>query len=247
LSFTDGLAVVTLDRPPMNVFDVALVDALARRIRELRAEPEIDLVVLRGAGNSFSAGADLNPHGPAFDGSDPVATRRSFAASMQGLLGEWEELEAPTIAVLRGTVMGAGLELALACDLRIAGDAARIGLPQATVGLLPDSGGTQRLTRLIGPGRAKRLMFGCETVDGKEAERLGITEWSVPEERLESAVTEVIDAITARPSASLREIKRCVGLAGTPHGYEAEIDAVGRLYGADAADCGARLGERGAR
>jgi enoyl-CoA hydratase/carnithine racemase len=240
LSFTDGLAVVTLDRPPVNAFDASLVDALAQRIRELRAAPDLGVVVLRGAGSSFCAGADINLLAAGMGGNQAAVEPTGFAASMQGLLAEWEELERPTIAVLHGAVMGAGLELALACDLRISSDSARIGLPEAALGLLPGSGGTQRLTRLIGPGRAKRLMFGCETVDGKEAERLGIIEWTAPEETLESVVAGVIEAIRARSSASLREIKRCVSLEGTPYGYEAEIDAVGRLHAS--AEAAQRLG-----
>lgn len=225
-----ALATVTLDRSPLNTFDEEQVDALAAATVQLREAPEVALVLLRGAGGAFCAGADIGLLAAHRDGEEPAREVTRFAASIQGALAEWEALELPTVAVLTGAAVGAGLELALACDLRVASHTARIGLPEASLGLIPGGGGTQRLTRLVGTGRAKRLMFGAELVGGEEAERLAIVEWAAPDDQLEDLVDRIVAATLAQSPDSLREIKRCVSLVGTLHGFDTEIEAVRRLH-----------------
>ena len=130
--------------------------------------------------------------------------------------------------------MGGGLELALACDLRIAAESARLGLPEARLGLLPGAGGTQRLTLLCGVPVAKRLILGAEVVDGVEAARLGIVHWAVPGNQLQEKAEALAKGIAALPSASLAACKRCIAAAGKPDhdGYGMELAATEDLLAA---------------
>jgi enoyl-CoA hydratase len=147
----------------------------------------------------------------------------AFVARLQGLFLEWEQLAVPTLAVLHGAATGGGLELALACDLRIATEEARLGPPEVRLGLLPAGGGTQRLTRLVGRGRALRIILTGEIVSGLEAERLGIVEWSAPAANLDEFLANVLVALLAGAGPAQPEIKRCVSRVGSAEGYASEI------------------------
>ena len=126
----------------------------------------------------------------------------------------------------------ARLELALACDLRVAAAEAKLGLPEASLGLIPAAGGTQRLTRIAGEATAKRLILGAETIDGVEAQRLGIVQWVQPRERLASWTRELSARVAAMPKSALVASKRCVAAAADSRrdGFAEEIDATRQLY-----------------
>lgn len=128
--------------------------------------------------------------------------------------------------------MGGGLELALACDLRVAAAEAKLGLPEVSLGLLPGAGGTQRLTRLCGRGIASRMILGAEIVDGSEAQRLGIVQWAQPRERLAEWMCELTTHYAAMPKAAIAEIKQCIGAQADPtrDGFAQEIEGTRRLY-----------------
>jgi enoyl-CoA hydratase/carnithine racemase len=125
--------------------------------------------------------------------------------------------------------MGGGLELALACDFRIASAAAKLGLPEARLGLLPGAGGTQRLARLCGAAIAKRLVLGAQAVDGEEAARLGVVQWAVPPAALAARAIELARDLAALPADALAAGKRCIAAAGGEEGYELELEATGAL------------------
>ncbi|HUZ19580.1 MAG TPA: enoyl-CoA hydratase/isomerase family protein [Acidimicrobiales bacterium] len=221
LEVRDRVATVLLDRPPVNAWDVEQLDRFEQALDTLRRDERIAVAVVRGAGRHFSAGADIAMMTATLEGGDP-GPLNAFAARFQGLFLEWEELEIPTVAVLHGAATGGGLELALACDLRIASEDARLALPEVRLGLLPAGGGTQRLTRLIGRGRAMRLMLTGELVDGREAERLGIVEWCAPAAQLDERVAQVLGALLAGAGPAQPAIKRCVSRAGSAEGYASE-------------------------
>jgi enoyl-CoA hydratase len=221
LHVQDGVASMVLDRPPVNAWNDEQLDLFEDALRAISERSDIAVVVVRGGGAHFSAGGDIKVMALAVhDGQ--MAGLNNFAARIQHLFHEWAQLPVPTIAVLRGAATGGGLELALACDLRVASDTSTIGLPEVKLGLVPAGGGTQRLTRLIGRGRALRLMLTGELVTGREAERLGIVEWSLPDADLDGHVERLVAHLVATAGPAHTAIKRCVALAGTGEGYAAE-------------------------
>src|SRR5262245_6470933 len=145
-----------------------------------------------------------------------------------------QHLPQPVIAALRGHVLGGGLELALACDLRVADETARLGLPEIRLGVFPAAGGTQRLTRLIGAPRAKELMLLGEPIDVHEARRLGLVNRVVPPGEALAAALDLARTIAEQPALAVRAIKRAVdgGLEeGPERGEELEREQISRLYG----------------
>jgi len=221
LHVQDGVASMVLDRPPVNAWNDEQLDLFEDVLRAIRERSDIAVVVVRGGGAHFSAGGDIKVMALAVHNGQ-IAGLNNFAARIQHLFRQWAQLSVPTIAVLRGAATGGGLELALACDLRVASDTSTIGLPEVKLGLVPAGGGTQRLTELIGRGRALRLMLTGELVTGREAERLGIVEWSFPDADLDGHVESLVADLVATAGPAHTAIKRCVALAGTGEGYAAE-------------------------
>ena len=156
-----------------------------------------------------------------------VATVRRFHAVFDRMAA----LPVVTLAEIEGHALGGGLELALACDLRIASAHARLGLPEAKVGLLPGAGGTQRLTRLCGAGIAARLILTGEQIDGREAERIGLVQWAVHAIDFAEAAAEIVARVAGLSPEALKAAKACIGIAGRldPAGADAEIDGIGTL------------------
>ncbi len=162
----DGVAILTLNRPEvMNSFNFALLEALKDQIEELRTRSDIRVVIITGSGEkAFCAGADLKERAKL---SDPQV--KKFIYTIQTLFTSIESLNKPVIAAVNGIALGGGTELALACDIRIASMKASMGLTETRLAIIPGAGGTQRLPRLIGRGKAKELIFTGRRVDAKEA------------------------------------------------------------------------------
>ncbi|MEP9352681.1 enoyl-CoA hydratase/isomerase family protein [Xanthobacter sp. KR7-65] len=230
----DGAIVtLTLVRPPVNAIDDAMLSELDAALASVAADATVALLRISSALPVFCAGADLAMVGArladAHGAAAMTATTRLFHQVYDRLAG----MPAVTLAEMEGHALGGGLELALACDLRIASHAARLGLPEAKVGLLPGAGGTQRLTRLCGPGVAARLILGGELVDGAEAERLGLVQWSAPAGEVRARADAVAARIADLSPESLRAAKACIALAApvSPEGAAAEIAGIGALMG----------------
>ncbi|HEX5615591.1 MAG TPA: enoyl-CoA hydratase-related protein [Acidimicrobiia bacterium] len=165
----DGVVVVTLDRPPMNALSQALLTRLGDVAEQLAADPSVHAVVVAGGEKAFAAGADISEFGDAEVAVGIAATfRRAFDAVAA--------IPRPVIAAVRGYALGGGLELALACDLRVFGDDARVGQPEILLGIIPGAGGTQRLARLLGPARAKDLVWSGRQVRAEEALAIGLAD-----------------------------------------------------------------------
>jgi enoyl-CoA hydratase len=222
----------TLSRPPVNALDDELVARLDEVVNEVAADPEIAVLHLRSGEKTFCAGADLVAMRACFATPEGREAMIETVRRMQNLFARIENAVVVTLAEVGGAALGGGLELALACDLRVAAAEARLGLPEVSLGLLPAAGGTQRLTRLAGEGAAQRLILGAETVDGVEAQRLGIVQWVQPRERLAPWTRELATRIAAMPKAALVASKRCVAAAGDSRrdGFAEEIDATRELY-----------------
>ena len=226
----DGpVAVLTVDNPPLNLLTTAMRRRLARLAGDLGRRNDIRVVVLTGTGDrAFSAGSDVHefPHDP------DTGMRR--ARIEQDAYQRLQRLPQPVIAALRGHVLGGGLELALACDLRVADETARLGLPEIRLGIFPAGGGSQRLPRLIGAPRAKELMLLGEPIDAHEAQRLGLVNRVVPPGEALGAALDLARAIAEQPGLAVRAIKRAVdgGLEeGPERGEELEREQISRLYG----------------
>ncbi len=173
LDVEDGLAVVTLDNPPVNAIDQPARHELNDLLRRLR-EDDVRVVVFQGTEKVFSVGADISLFEQAQEWTTQEFRRNSrvLGEVFDGL----ETMEKPVLAAIEGTCVGGGLELALACDVRIAAPDATLGFPEHNIGLLPGLGGCSRLVHLVGPGKAKDLVFSRELFDGARALDIGVVE-----------------------------------------------------------------------
>ena len=224
--------VVTLERPPVNAVDDGLLVELDAAIDLAEADESVCVLHLRSAQKVFCAGADLDLMRSSI--ATPQGRNRMVGVvlEMQRVFARLENLSCVTMAEIGGAALGGGFEMALACDWRIAADEARVGLPEAGLGLLAAAGGTQRLTTLVGVGVARRLILGSETLTGREALRMGLVQWSVPRAQLPEAARQLAERCGTLPRHTLAETKRCIALAAASRGdgYAAEIAATRRLY-----------------
>ena len=212
---------LVLDRPDkLNSFTLEMWRELRELGQALLADPEdLRALVVIGAGRAFSSGIDTTvftgggQDGVA-DGAD--AGTRHPDPLVDGIMRTQESFSwletAPfaTVAAVRGYALGAGLQIALACDIRVFAHGVSVGLLEHKYGIIPDLGGTQRLPRLVGPGKAKEMIFTAARIDGHESYRIGLCEHLVPEEELEETATELAARIAAQPPLAIREAKRAV-------------------------------------
>ncbi len=222
---------VTLDAPPVNALSRALIESLGRAVETVAADPSISVLHLRSVGRAFCAGANLDEMRAGFSGAEGLEKQLGFVGRLQQVFDRIERLEAVSVAEVGGHALGGGLELALACDLRIGAAQARIGLPEVELGLVPGAGGTQRLTRLCGVALARRLILGAETLDGRAAEQYGVLHWAVPKADLAARAQALVDRLASLPRAALAEAKTCIDCATRPgnEGYEHELVSTRRL------------------
>jgi len=224
--------VATLSRPPVNALDDKLIAELDAVVERAIQDDDVAVLHLRSDQRVFSAGADLALIEACFATPQGPDAMTDVVRHMQRLYWRLESAPLVTLAEIGTTALGGGLELALACDLRVAALDARLGLPEARLGLLPGGGGTQRLTRLCGPGLAKRLILGAEVIDGAEAERLGLVQWARPRDQLAAFASEIAARYAAMPKAALAANKRCIAAAtdAARDGYADEISETRALY-----------------
>jgi enoyl-CoA hydratase len=211
----DGVTTIWIDNPPVNAITAAVAGELGRALQGLG--PETRIAVLRGRGDkAFSAGADLKSIGP---GGEPPA-------GLQPLCDRIESLPFPVVAAIHGHCLGGGLELALACDVRIAQLDARLALPEVGLGLIPGGGGTQRLPRLIGPARAAWLMLSGERITAARAEEWGLVTFAVDD--LDDGIERVGKALAAPSANAQRELKALLLATRDRRDDRAELEAFAR-------------------
>ena len=199
-----GVATVALDRPPVNAVDLAVIDEFLRVVAELAADRAVRAVIFTGRERRFCAGAD-------------IAMLQDVSAENQRRARRWvdvqaglEAMEKPVIAAINGYALGGGAELALACDFRLMARGGEIGFPEIRLGFFPGAGGTQRLTRLVGPARALRLMMEGRRLTADEARALGLVDEVVPGDLLQQTTRDVAERLAAGPTRALGLLKRCV-------------------------------------
>ncbi len=201
ISMEGKLATVLIDRPEkMNSMTVAMRSEIAQAFRNFSNTERLRVIVVRGAGNkAFSAGGDvgeflkLQPHELVAWGEEMM---------------EVERCGKPVIAAIDGYCLGAGLEFALSCDIRVATNRSCFGLPEVSLGMIPGSGGTQRILRLVGLGRSKCLLMTAQRLNADEAERWGLVSICVAPEQFEQKVSEVVNRLIELPPLALRSLKR---------------------------------------
>jgi enoyl-CoA hydratase/carnithine racemase len=221
------LAVATLARAPVNAIDEQW---LSRLEGVLEAVADASVLLLRSSQKAFCAGADLELMRSRFDSPEGRSRMVAFVREIQRVFERLERLPQVTLAEIGASALGGGLELALACDLRIAAEDARLGLPEPRLGLIPGAGGTQRLPRIAGVAVAKRLILGAEVITGAQAAALGVVHWAVPAKELMERARAIARDIASLPAAALAEAKACIG---APNGYERELEATARLLAQD--------------
>ena len=201
------MAQITLNRPEqLNTYNVQMRDDFSEVLTAIRDDDEVRVVVLAGAGQkAFCAGADLTEF---LTAPAPVAARRiRFARDVWGL---FLSLPQPLIAALHGYVLGSGIEMALCCDIRIAADNVRFGLPEVSLGILPAAGGTQTLPRIVGPGHALDLLLGGQWIDADRALEINLVNRVVPAGELTPAVDALAEKIAGHDPAVVKCAKRAV-------------------------------------
>ncbi len=219
----DGVEILTLRHPPVNALSTGVLDQLDTRLASIAADKKIRCVVLTGDGQYFCAGADVKEMMQLGMEKAP-----DIQAKGQALFQRLAELRCPTIAAVNGLAVGGGLELILACDLRISADFAKFGAPEVGLGLLPAYGGTQRLPRLVGPSKAKELMFTAALIPAAEALRIGLVNKVVPAGQELRAARDWAHTIAQKAPRAVAATKQAIngGLDGPlADGLRAEREA----------------------
>ncbi|MHA1993095.1 MAG: enoyl-CoA hydratase/isomerase family protein [Candidatus Hodarchaeales archaeon] len=190
----------------LNALNEKTIEELHDCVEQLSQSEDTKVVVITGVGKkSFIAGADITM----FEGKSPI-TIRDIILRLQETLNKLEDLPIPVIASINGYCLGGGIELAMACDIRIASNTAIVGQPEINLGLIPGAGGTQRLTRLVGSGRAKEMIFLGENIDAETAKSFGLVNRVVPAENLEEETLKIASRLAKGPSFALNMAKEAI-------------------------------------
>lgn len=204
VEYRENIAIITFNRPEkLNALNLETRKEISAAIDEI--EEKARCLIFTGNGKAFAAGADINE----------LSKRTSFEYLKVSRWTTWlnhkiENLEIPVIAAINGYALGAGCELAMSCDIRIASDRAKFGLPELNLGIMPGAGGTQKLPRLVGVGMAKKLIFTGELIDAKEALRIGLVEEVVDHRRLMDRVLEIAEKISKKPPLAIKLAKKAI-------------------------------------
>jgi enoyl-CoA hydratase len=209
-----GIATIRLDRPKMNALNAQVQDEIAAAALDVDADPGVRAVVLYGGEKVFAAGADIKEMAEASFAQIAADSRRLQASfTVVARIGK------PVVAAVTGYALGGGLELALCADFRVAGEGARLGQPEILLGIIPGAGGTQRLPRLIGPARAKDIVFTGRFVGAAEALQIGLVDKVVPDDQVYRVARDLVAQYANGPAVALRAAKQAIDA-----GLEVDLD-----------------------
>lgn len=209
----DGIATITLNRPELRnpISDLDLIESLLDTLAQMEADPSVRVAILTGAGSAFSAGGNLKamrPDSGGLNASLPARTRGNYKRGIQRLPLAFAALEVPVIAAVNGPAIGAGLDLACMCDLRVAGASAKFAESFVKLGIIPGDGGAWLLQRIVGFSKAAELTLTGETIDAAEAKAIGLVSQVVPDAELLDAARALAARIACNPSFAVRMSKR---------------------------------------
>ncbi|WP_054635589.1 enoyl-CoA hydratase [Thalassobacillus sp. C254] len=236
-----NVAIITLNRPrAANALSLQMLQELNHYFQDLSFDDSVRTLIITGAGDKvFCAGADLKERA----GMDPVQVKKTVAL-IRKTVEAVEKLPQPVIAAMNGSALGGGLELALACDIRVAAEDGKYGLPETSLAIIPGAGGTQRLPRLIGAEKAKELIFTSKKISGREAEQIGLVSCSAQSAEVLSVAQEIAGKIAENGPVALKQAKKAVnagletdlntGLTLEEKCYEVIIPTKDRLEGLQA-------------
>lgn len=199
------IGLLTLDNPPVNAFNKEMIDDISAVFKELKTK-KLRVLILTGAGRAFQAGADINM----FLDLKTEEDGYNVAKMSQEMINNAADMDCPVIAAVNGLALGGGTELSLACDIRIASSTAVFGLTEVVYGVLPGGGGTQRMSRLIGPGRAKMLILSGKVIDANEAFTLGLVDSVVEPDQLMPEVMKLAKQIAGKSPAAVKWAKKAI-------------------------------------
>src|ERR1700761_7057472 len=208
-----GIATIRLDRPKMNALNGQVQSEIGAAAAEVSADPAVHAVILYGGERIFAAGADVKEMSEAGPGRI-----MELAAGIQTAFKAVAHIPKPVVAAITGYALGGGLELALCADFRVMGENAQVGQPEILLGIIPGAGGTQRLPRLVGPSKAKELIFTGRHVAADEALAIGLADKVVPDAEVYQAARDLVAQYTAGPALALRAAKQAVN-----HGLEVDL------------------------
>jgi len=211
----DRVALLTLNRPErLNAMSREMLDALLEALPRLAADPDVGVVVITGAGRGFCAGGDVKAMAEGREGDGASLEDKAQALRARMEVSRWlHEMPKPTIAMVRGAAAGAGLSVALACDMRVASDASKFGTAFARVGYSGDFGGSYFLTQLVGTAKARELYLTADLVDAAQALALGLVNRVVPDALLETETMALATRLAKGPSVAYRYMKRNLNAA----------------------------------
>src|SRR5689334_10627395 len=205
LEVKDGIGTIRLERPPMNALNTQVQEELRAAATEATADAEVRAVIVYGGEKVFAAGADIKEMADM-----SYVDMAGRAADLSSALGAIARIPKPVVAAITGYALGGGCELALACDWRIVADDAKLGQPEIKLGIIPGAGGTQRLARLVGPAKAKDLVFSGRMVDAEEALQIGLADRVVPAADVYQAAVELVRPYVTGPALALRAAKQAI-------------------------------------
>lgn len=209
-----GIATLRLQRPPMNALNVEIQEALRAAAEEVSERRDVAAVVIYGGEKVFAAGADIKEM-EHMSYTDMVARSRRLQSAFTAIA----RIPKPTVAAVTGYALGGGCELAMTCDFRVAGKNAKLGQPEILLGVIPGAGGTQRLTRLVGPAKAKDLVFSGRFVSADEALAIGLVDEVVEPEDVYAAARARVERYVGGPAFALRAAKEAID-----RGLEVDLD-----------------------
>ncbi|MEJ5199207.1 MAG: enoyl-CoA hydratase-related protein [Anaerolineae bacterium] len=231
IALEDRVAVLTIDHPPVNAFNRATLDDLNAAFDELIANDQVKVIIITGAGEfAFVAGADINEIAAVKD----AAEAREFILKGQRLFDKIEACTKPVIAAINAVALGGGLEMAMACHIRIVADRARLGQPESNLGIIPGWGGTQRLPRIVGAAKAAELILTGDLINAQEAFRLGLANKVVPAGQVLAEAKGLARKLAAKSKLTNEAALRAIygGLkVSLREGLDLEADQFGKLIG----------------
>lgn len=235
----NGIALITINRPDkMNALNKTVIDELSAALDEVYNNTAIKTAIITGAGaKAFVAGADISEF---LSLSKPQGTELAHRGQ-EMVFNKIENCPKPVVAAVNGFALGGGCELAMACHFRLASENAKFGQPEVNLGLIPGYGGTQRLTQLVGKGKAMELMMTAHMIDANEAKQLGLVNHVTTAETLLEHTKQILEVIMAKGPNAISKVISCVNAAvvsdsaftNGKSGYEKEIEAFGECFGND--------------
>ena len=225
----DHIATITIESPPANALSSALLTELNEKLNAIFHNQDIKAIVIQGEGKFFSAGADIKEF-TSLQGS----AHEEHSKKGQDLFGRIEKFPIPIIAAIHGAALGGGLELAMACDIRIVGKTTKLGLPELTLGIIPGFAGTQRLPQHVGDAKAYEMILTGEPITGEEAANIGLANRAVEEDEVQAEAKALAEKIAAKSKPTIHKVKELVPYARHntfDEGVAAEAKAFGEVFG----------------